>query len=305
MGVKHQLAGFSISGVQGNGALMVRVHVSWAMINNVYVGYSAVQWETCLLFFLLNIVWVCVCETIWSLTIMPLHDLAGGYNREECLRTVECYDPKEDQWTFIAPMRTPRARFQMAVLMVQFSILCQVYLFYIIGIVSTGLVECLHLFKPVLVVHCEKLRLMYPHLIPPLTGSAVCDRRFKRTFGRAELWGEIWSICRWVVSGTRAEDKPLQCRWVHCAWLHWAPPPSPGLGKTTWGFNACSTHCGYVFKGVCSLNNKLYVVGGSDPCGQKGLKNCDAFDPVSKAWSNCASLNISMYPQDHVKQSRL
>lgn len=43
---------------------------------------------------------------------------SGGYNREECLRTVECYDPKEDCWTFIAPMRTPRARFQMAVLMV-------------------------------------------------------------------------------------------------------------------------------------------------------------------------------------------
>lgn len=31
---------------------------------------------------------------------------------------MECYDPKEDRWTFIAPMRTPRARFQMAVLMV-------------------------------------------------------------------------------------------------------------------------------------------------------------------------------------------
>lgn len=50
-------------------------------------------------------------------------------------------------------------------------------------------------------------------------------------------------------------------------------------------------------KGVCSLNNKLYVVGGSDPCGQKGLKNCDAFDPVAKTWTNCASLNISVYPQ--------
>uniref|UniRef100_A0A8B9GTF9 Influenza virus NS1A-binding protein homolog A n=1 Tax=Astyanax mexicanus TaxID=7994 RepID=A0A8B9GTF9_ASTMX len=44
--------------------------------------------------------------------------------------------------------------------------------------------------------------------------------------------------------------------------------------------------------GVCSLNNKLYVVGGSDPCGQKGLKNCDAFDPVTKEWSSCAPLNI-------------
>lgn len=44
---------------------------------------------------------------------------AGGYNREECLRTVECYDPYTDRWTFLAPMRTPRARFQMAVLMGQ------------------------------------------------------------------------------------------------------------------------------------------------------------------------------------------
>lgn len=53
-------------------------------------------------------------------SLMPLLP-AGGYNREECLRTVECYDPKEDRWSFIAPMRTPRARFQMAVLMVKLS----------------------------------------------------------------------------------------------------------------------------------------------------------------------------------------
>uniref|UniRef100_A0A4W4G0M3 BTB domain-containing protein n=1 Tax=Electrophorus electricus TaxID=8005 RepID=A0A4W4G0M3_ELEEL len=48
---------------------------------------------------------------------------AGGYNREECLRTVECYDPKTDSWRFIAPMRTPRARFQMAVLMGQLYVM--------------------------------------------------------------------------------------------------------------------------------------------------------------------------------------
>uniref|UniRef100_A0A673ICF5 Influenza virus NS1A-binding protein homolog A n=1 Tax=Sinocyclocheilus rhinocerous TaxID=307959 RepID=A0A673ICF5_9TELE len=92
---------------------------------------------------------------------------AGGYNREECLRTVECYDMKTDSWSFIAPMRTPRARFQMAVLMV-------------------------------------------------------------------------------------------------CTWSN----------------------------GSSDLSLKLYVVGGSDPCGQKGLKNCDVFDPVSKAWNSCAPLNI-------------
>ncbi|XP_012695038.2 influenza virus NS1A-binding protein homolog A [Clupea harengus] len=48
---------------------------------------------------------------------------AGGYNREECLRTVECYNLKNDSWTFVAPMRTPRARFQMAVLMGQLYVM--------------------------------------------------------------------------------------------------------------------------------------------------------------------------------------
>lgn len=43
---------------------------------------------------------------------------SGGYNREACLRTVECYDPLARTWSFLAPMRMPRARFQMAVLMV-------------------------------------------------------------------------------------------------------------------------------------------------------------------------------------------
>uniref|UniRef100_A0A8B9ERS4 Influenza virus NS1A binding protein n=1 Tax=Anser cygnoides TaxID=8845 RepID=A0A8B9ERS4_ANSCY len=110
---------------------------------------------------------------------------AGGYNREECLRTVECYDPQKDAWTFIAPMRTPRARFQMAVLMGQ-------------------------LYVP-----------------------------------------EI-------------DD--------------WTPVPELRT-------NRCNA-------GVCALNGKLYIVGGSDPYGQKGLKNCDVFDPLTKSWTSCAPLNV-------------
>lgn len=47
--------------------------------------------------------------------------------------------------------------------------------------------------------------------------------------------------------------------------------------------------------GVCALNGKLYIVGGSDPYGQKGLKNCDVFDPVTKSWTSCAPLNIRKF----------
>ncbi|KAG7265212.1 hypothetical protein CRUP_009099 [Coryphaenoides rupestris] len=111
---------------------------------------------------------------------------AGGYNREECLRTVECYDPKEDRWTFGR--------------------------LYVMG-GSNG--------------HSDELS---------------C--------------GETYD--------------PVADEWTQMPELR---------------TNRCNA-------GVCSLDSKLYVVGGSDPCGQKGLKNCDAFDPVTKAWTNCASLNI-------------
>lgn len=50
-----------------------------------------------------------------------------------------------------------------------------------------------------------------------------------------------------------------------------------------------------IWIGVCALNGKLYIVGGSDPYGQKGLKNCDVFDPVTKSWTSCAPLNIRKF----------
>lgn len=147
---------------------------------------------------------------------------------------------------------------------------------------------------------CLNVRLMYnpiTFLFTTLTGSVVCDWRFKWTFWRVELWGGIQSTCWWVGTNTRAEDKPLQCRLVPPAriWLFsWFVMRNAGASlQPSWWFNSFLS---YRFKGVCSLNNKLYVVGGSDPCGQKGLKNCDAFDPVTKTWSSCASLNISMCP---------
>ncbi|XP_032718517.1 influenza virus NS1A-binding protein isoform X2 [Lontra canadensis] len=128
---------------------------------------------------------------------------AGGYNREECLRTVECYDPHTDHWSFLAPMRTPRARFQMAVLM-----------------------------------------------------------------------GQLY-----VVGGSNGHSDDLSCGEMYDPSIDdWTPVPELRT-------NRCNA-------GVCALNGKLYIVGGSDPYGQKGLKNCDVFDPVTKSWTSCAPLNI-------------
>lgn len=50
---------------------------------------------------------------------MPQFDcgwIAGGYDRGECLRTVEMYDPSLNRWTQLAPMREARGRFDITVI---------------------------------------------------------------------------------------------------------------------------------------------------------------------------------------------
>lgn len=50
---------------------------------------------------------------------------AGGYNREECLQTVECYGPHTHHSSSFVPMRTLRAQFRMVVLMGQLYVVAQ------------------------------------------------------------------------------------------------------------------------------------------------------------------------------------
>ncbi|GLH14462.1 Ring canal kelch protein [Gryllus bimaculatus] len=41
--------------------------------------------------------------------------VCGGYDRAECLRIVEAYDPQHNSWASLPPMREPRGRFDIAV----------------------------------------------------------------------------------------------------------------------------------------------------------------------------------------------
>lgn len=42
--------------------------------------------------------------------------VVGGFNRTECLKTVEQYDASSNKWIYLEPMKVPRARFNVAVL---------------------------------------------------------------------------------------------------------------------------------------------------------------------------------------------
>ena len=41
--------------------------------------------------------------------------ISGGYDRVECLKIVESYDPEWNLWAALAPMREARGRFNIAV----------------------------------------------------------------------------------------------------------------------------------------------------------------------------------------------
>ena len=43
-------------------------------------------------------------------------NLPGGYDRGECLRTVELYDPSSNRWSKLPSMREARGRFDITVI---------------------------------------------------------------------------------------------------------------------------------------------------------------------------------------------
>ena len=112
-----------------------------------------------------------------------------------------------------------------------------------------------------------------------------------------------------MVGGSNGHSDDLSCGEMYEPEIDdWTPVPELrtnrcNAGNTPareWpsGFACLSLACSLLFPvctGVCALNGKLYIVGGSDPYGQKGLKNCDVFDPVTKSWTSCAPLNIRKF----------
>ncbi|KAI2667486.1 hypothetical protein H4Q32_003982 [Labeo rohita] len=179
---------------------------------------------------------------------------AGGYNREECLRTVECYDPKKDCWTFIAPMRTPRARFQMAVLMGEL---------YVMG-GSNGHsdeLSCGEMYNP----KADEW-IQVPELRTNRCNAGVCSLQNKLfVVGGSDPCGQ---------KGLKNCDSfdPVAKVWTSCAPLNIRRHQAA----------------------VCELNGfvyvigKLFVVGGFD--GSHALRCVEVYDPAKNEWRMLGSM---------------
>ncbi|NWV42603.1 NS1BP protein, partial [Grantiella picta] len=178
---------------------------------------------------------------------------AGGYNREECLRTVECYDPEKDTWTFIAPMRTPRARFQMAVLMGQ--------LFVVGG--SNG--------------HSDDLSCgeMYDPEVDDWT--PVPELRTNRcNAGEASavpaLGGGRGNSAKRAVAELHQTKAPLSC---YCCW--WLTVLALVAGRHQ--------------SAVCELGGYLYIIGGAE--SWNCLNSVERYNPENNTWTLMAPMNVA------------
>ncbi|KAM8930875.1 influenza virus NS1A-binding protein [Pelodytes ibericus] len=223
---------------------------------------------------------------------------AGGYNREECLRTVECYDSETDTWTFLAPMKTPRARFQMAVLMGQL---------YVVG-GSNGHSDDLSCgekydFK-------TNLWTQVPELRTNRCNAGVCALNGKLyIIGGSDPYGQ---------KGLKNSDvfEPITRTWTSCAPLtirrHQSAVCELGNymyiigGAESWNclnsverYNPENDTWTLVAPmnvarrgaGVAVYDGKLFVGGGFD--GSRALSCVESYDPAKNEWKMMGSMTSS------------
>ncbi|XP_063282264.1 influenza virus NS1A-binding protein [Pelobates fuscus] len=223
---------------------------------------------------------------------------AGGYNREECLRTVECYDPETDTWTFLSPMKIPRARFQMAVVMGQL---------YVVG-GSNGQSDDLscgekfdfkaNMWTPV------------PELRTNRCNAGVCALNGKLyIIGGSDPYGQ---------KGLKNSDvfEPVTRTWTSCAQLNIRRHQSAVCelanymyiigGAESWNclnsverYNPENDTWTLVAPmnvarrgaGVAIYDGKLFVVGGFD--GSRALNCVETYDPAKNEWKMIGSMTSS------------
>ncbi|XP_073438998.1 influenza virus NS1A-binding protein isoform X2 [Dendrobates tinctorius] len=220
---------------------------------------------------------------------------AGGYNREECLRTVECYDPDTDAWTFLSPMMTPRARFQMAVLMGEL---------YVVG-GSNG--------------HSDDLSCGEKYDPKANTWTPVPELRTNRcNAGVCALNGKLYVVGGsdpYGQKGLKNFDmfEPLTKSWKSCAALNIRRHQSAVCeldnhmyiigGAESWNclnsverYNPENDTWTVVAPmnvarrgaGVAVFNGKIYVGGGFD--GSHALRCVESYDPAKNEWKMVASM---------------
>ncbi|XP_054274096.1 influenza virus NS1A-binding protein homolog isoform X2 [Macrosteles quadrilineatus] len=213
--------------------------------------------------------------------------VCGGYDRAECLRSVELYDPEHNTWGVLAPMREARGRFNIAVVGDKVYAVggCN-------GTTELATVEC---YDPQLGkwTRVTSLSLARSNTgVCELGGKLYCIGGWNGQVGikqcdvfdpDSQQWTTIASLLtgRYQAGVCAMNDKVWAvggCDGWNCLTSVETYDPQTDLWTFASPMITARRGCGVaVFKG------KLYAVGGSD--GTHSLTSTEMFDPETQTWS--------------------
>ncbi|XP_027851858.2 influenza virus NS1A-binding protein-like isoform X1 [Aphis gossypii] len=213
--------------------------------------------------------------------------VCGGYDRIECIKNVESYDPEQNVWETFEPMCEARGRFNIAVLNNKVYAVggCN-------GTTELSTVECYDMIK----------KKWIPVTSLPLARSNT---------GVCELNGKIYCIGGWNGQvGIKQSDvyDPNTNKWTSIAPLQTGRNQAGvcAMNGKVYVVGGCDTwNCLNTVEcydpetnswsfikpiitprrgcGLAHIKGKLYVVGGSD--GTQSLDTTEVYDPNERMWS--------------------
>ncbi|KAK2727154.1 influenza virus NS1A-binding protein homolog A-like [Artemia franciscana] len=218
--------------------------------------------------------------------------VCGGYNRGECLRTVEAYNPATNMWVSLPSMREPRGRLDIGV--------AQGKIYAIGGCSGTKELSSVETYQP----HGTKWE-----MAPPL--------KFPRSnIGVADLDGNLYCIGGWD-----GQSAIKTCDMYNPVTNQWSSIAPLNIGRYQAGVTSCR---GRIFavggtdnwnclnsveyydpkknvwelftplsiarrgSGVAFYNEKLWAIGGSD--GVETLFSTEFFDFTTNTWNKGPNL---------------
>ncbi|XP_063218405.1 influenza virus NS1A-binding protein-like isoform X2 [Bacillus rossius redtenbacheri] len=213
--------------------------------------------------------------------------VCGGYDRGECLKEVECYDPDTNLWVSLAPMREARGRFDVAVVKGR--------VYAVGGSNGTSELATVEMYDP-----AARRWSRVTSLPLARCNTGVCD-----------LDDKIYCVGGWNGQvGIRQCDvyDPVDASWTQIAPLQMGRYQAGvcAMGGMVYAAGGCDAwNClnsvevydpqvdtwSYLQNmitarrgcGLAVFGGKLYAVGGSD--GTHSLSCTEVYDPAEQAWS--------------------
>ncbi|KAJ8925469.1 hypothetical protein NQ315_009303 [Exocentrus adspersus] len=182
--------------------------------------------------------------------------VCGGYDRTECLRSVEQYIPETNTWQSLPPMRESRGRFKIAVL--------DDKVFAVGGSNGTTELDSVEMLDMAAGkwVKMPKLPLARSNMgVCTLDGLIYC-------IGRYQAGVAAYNKLVYAIGGCDAWNCLTSVEVYNAEQDVWQPSKPIITAR-----RGC---------GVAVFNNKLYVVGGSD--GSHSLNSTEIFDEQTQTW---------------------